>query len=141
MAHDPLTALLDVGSKLIDKFLPDAGAKDAAKLELLKMHQSGELAILAAETQLATAQIATNTAEANNSNLFVSGWRPGVGWVCVAGLAFNFIVQPMLVWLSSINTWPVPPQLDIGDLLTLLLGMLGLGGLRTAEKIKGVAAK
>jgi hypothetical protein len=139
MAIDPITAALEIGGKLIDKLWPDPAQRDAAKLELLRMQQSGELAQLTAETELAKGQLGINTEEAKNSSVFVSGWRPAVGWTCVLGLLYTFLLRPLLAWSSGIWEFPAPPPLDMGDLLTLLLGMLGLGSLRTAEKFKGVA--
>jgi hypothetical protein len=129
MAIDPITAALDIGGKLIDRLWPDPTQRDAARLELLKLQQSGDLAQI-------TGQLKINEIEAASPSLFVSGWRPAVGWVCVAGLAYQFLIYPIaLSWLPGISS------LDMGTLLTLLLGMLGIGGLRTAEKLQGVAAK
>lgn len=142
MALDPVTAVLDIGGKLIDRLWPDATQRDAAKLELLKMQQSGELAQLAADTEAAKAQAAVNAAEAASGNAYASSWRPTVGYVCVIGLFYSFLLQPLLPWLAALSGKPVAalPQLDTSVLMTLLLGMLGLGGMRTAEKVKGVAA-
>jgi hypothetical protein len=85
-------------------------------------------------------QMATNTAEASNPSVFVSGWRPFVGWVCGSGFAMQFVVAPLLTWGSTLYGHPVTlPGLDIDTLLTLLAGMLGLGGLRSFERVKGVA--
>ena len=136
---EPVTALLTVGTTLIDKLFPDKKQADIVKLRMLKLQQDGELAVLAAETDLAKGQLQVNAEEAKSQSLFVSGWRPAVGRLCVCGPGYNFIGQPILSWASSIYAVPVPPQLEIGDLITLLVGMLGLGGLRTAEKLKGVA--
>jgi hypothetical protein len=142
MAFDPVSAALDLGGKLIDRLWPDPAQKDAAKLELLKMTQSGELARLTADTDLAKAQIGTNTAEAQNQNLFVSGWRPAVGWVCAAGLFSQFILRPFVLFGAGLAHQAADfPSLDLGTLLTLLLGMLGLGTLRTVDKLNGVASK
>ena len=141
MSLDPITAALDFGGKLLDKFIADPKQKDEAKLKLLELHQSGELAELAAETELAKGQLKINEEEAKNGSLFVSGWRPAVGWVCVLGLLYTFFLRPMLEWYAVSHGMAGVPTLDVGDLLTLLLGMLGLGGMRTAEKIKGVARK
>jgi len=132
MAIDPVSAALDIGGKLIDRLWPDPAQRDAAKLELLKLQQSGQLAEMTQQTEI-------NKVEAASSSVFVAGWRPAVGWVCVVGLAYTFLLQPLLSWLSSINGWAIPPALDMGDLLTLLGGMLGLGGLRTFEKVQRVA--
>lgn len=142
MPFDPVSAALDIGGKLIDRLWPDPAKADAAKLELLKMTQSGELAQLAASTDLAKAQAATNSAEAQNANLFVSGWRPAVGWVCAAGLFSQFIIRPFAEFAAHLASQPIDyPSLDLSTLLTLLFGMLGLGTLRTVDKINGVATK
>lgn len=140
MALDPVTAALDLGGKLIDKVFPDAQAKANAQLELLKLAQAGELAELGANTELAKAQVELNQAEATNPSLFVSGWRPFIGWICGVGLAYQFLIHPLAVFalrLAGQNAH-LPP-LDGGTLTTLLFGMLGLGGMRTFEKLNGVA--
>lgn len=134
MSLDPVTALLDVGGKLIDKLFPDPAQRAAANYELLKLHQQGELAILAQEVALAKTQTDTNTEEAKSTNWFVSGWRPYIGWICGTGLAYQFLVYPILIAFQ-----PKIVSLDMGTLITLLAGMLGLGTLRSFEKSKGVA--
>lgn len=139
MAFDPATALLDVGSKLIDRFWPDPTKAAEAKLELFKAQQAGELKEQEQVFELAKGQIEVNKIEAANSSLFVSGWRPFVGWTCGFGLVYAFIVRPILAWGSGYWNIPLPPDLDLGTLLPLLGGLLGLGGLRTFEKINGVA--
>lgn len=132
MSLDPVSAVLDIGGKLIDRLWPDPATRDAAKLELFKAQQSGELQILANDTLLAKAQIEVNVEEAKSPSLLVSGWRPSIGWVCSGGLAYQFIVYPIAIaWVPKIV------QLDMGTLLTLLFGMLGLGAMRTTEKLKG----
>lgn len=142
MSFDPVSAALDIGGKLIDRLWPDPAQRDAAKLELMKMTQNGELAKLTAETDLAKAQIATNTAEAGNSNLFVSGWRPGVGWVCAIGLLSQFLIRPFAMFIAQCLGHVIDyPSLDMGTLLTLLAGMLGFGAMRMNEKLNGVASK
>lgn len=134
MSLDPVTALLDVGGKLIDKLFPDPTQRDAARYQLLQLEQQGELAKLSQEVALAKTQTDTNTEEAKSPNWFVAGWRPYIGWVCGTGLAYQFLVYPILIAFV-----PHIVSLDMGTLLTLLLGMLGLGGMRTFEKSKGVA--
>lgn len=136
-----LDALPLIG-KVLDRLIPDPKAKAEAQLELLKMQQSGELAVLAADTQLAQAQADVNKTEAANPNTFVSGWRPFIGWVCGLGMASQFVFGPLFTWASALWGHPTPfPVLDMGTLLTLLFGMLGLGAMRTTEKINGVASK
>lgn len=131
-------AFIDIGMKILDRVLPDKAAREAAQLELLKLQQAGELASMQAEVQVSLAQIDVNKAEAQSGDKFRGGWRPLCGYVCVAGLAYQFLLQPLTAWVSGINTWPIPPTLDMGDLLTILGGMLGLGVLRSAEKFKGI---
>ncbi len=134
MALDPITAALDVGSKLIDRLWPDPAQASAAKLQLLQMQQSGELAQLTATTSLAQGQLQVDQAEAANPNLFTSGWRPAIGWVCACALMFQYLGRPLAI---AIHPGLVLPGID-DNLWQLMLGMLGLGMFRTAEKIKGV---
>jgi hypothetical protein len=134
MSLDPVTALLDIGGKVIDRIWPDPTQAANAKFELFKLQQSGELATIAGQLKI-------NEVEAANPNVFVSGWRPFVGWVCGFGLVYSFIGQPLLAWGSVNWHFAIPPVLDLGSLLTILGGMLGLSGLRTFEKINGVNRK
>ena len=134
MALDPVTALLDIGGKVIDRIWPNPTEAANAKFELFKLQQSGELAAIAGQLEI-------NKVEAANPSLFVSGWRPFVGWVCAFGLVYAFIGQPLLSWASTNFHFSIPPDLDVGTLLTILGGMLGLGGLRTYEKVNGVDRK
>lgn len=134
MSLDPVTALIDVGGKLIDKIFPDPTQRDAARYQLLQLQQQGELAVLAQEVALAKTQTDVNAEEAKSTNWFVAGWRPYIGWVCGTGLAYQFLVNPILIAFV-----PGIGSLDMGTLVTLLCGMLGLGGFRTYEKTKGVS--
>ena len=139
---DPVTSLLNLGSKVIDRIWPDPAQAAQAKLELFKMQQSGELAVMAAETDLAKGQIGVNEKEAQSGSLFVSGWRPAIGWVCGAACAWNWIGLKIALFAAAYygHDLRLAPA-DIGEMMPVLLGMLGLGGLRTFEKAKGVAAK
>ena len=142
MALDPISILLEIGSKVIDRVFPSPEAAAAAKLELLKMQQTGELAQLAAETDLAKGQLAINQAEAQSTSVFVSGWRPALGWVCGAAFAWNWVGLPIARFGMAV--WGHPMELasaDMSEMLPVLFGMLGLGGMRSWEKAKGVAAK
>jgi len=135
MALDPVSALLDIGGKVLDRVFPDPAQQAAARLELLKLQQSGEL------TQIA-GQMEINKAEAANPSVFVSGWRPAIGWICGAGFAVQFVIGPLAEWGSALYGHPVKfPQMDTGTMMPLLLGMLGLGGLRTAEKLADKASR
>ena len=131
-----LLALIPLIGDVLDKVLPDAQASANAKLELMRIAQAGELAQLNADTSLALGQIETNKAEAESGKAGAL-WRPGAGWVCVAGMGYTFLAQPLLAWLSAIQGWPVPPIINTDTLLFLVTGMLGLGGYRSIERIKG----
>lgn len=131
-----MKGILEAGLAILDKLIPDPVARQAAKVKLLELEQAGQLAALDAELQLARGQLAVNQVEAASPDRFVSGWRPAVGWVCAGGFCYTVLLQPLLPWLFGGGELPdIPTEV----LLTLLLGMLGLGGLRTAEKIKGAA--
>jgi holin (3TMs family) len=135
MAFDPISAVLGIGEKLIDKLLPDPTAKAAALQKLAEMQQAGELQVIANQVEI-------DKIEAANPRLFVSGWRPFIGWVCGAALAFQLVVGPLVVWGSTITGHPVAlPIMQTELLTTLLVGMLGLGGMRTVEKLNNVASK
>jgi len=139
MALDPVTALLDIGSKVIDRLWPDPAQAALAKVELYKMQQTGELAQLAAETDISKGQLVVNAAEASSGNTYASSWRPTVGYTCVAGLGYTFLLQPLLPWFAALFGASVPPLpvLDTNVLMTLLLGMLGIGGMRSFDKKQG----
>ena len=129
MSLDPISAALDIGGKLIDRLWPDPAQANAAKLELLNLQQSGELAQISGQLEI-------NKVEAASGSVFVAGWRPYIGWVCGTGLAYQFLVYPVVVAFI-----PKIVQLDMGTLLTLLGGLLGLGAMRTTEKLSGVASR
>lgn len=135
-----LGAVFDFGSKVIDKIFPDKDAADRAKLEMLKLQQEGAFKELEIQFELAKGQLAVNVEEAKSSSVFVSGWRPAVGWICVSAYAFNYLIMPLANWVAKWLDAAAPAiiALDTGELTTLLFGMLGIGTLRTVEKVKGV---
>lgn len=96
---------------------------------------------LQADTSLALGQIETNKLEAQQPGLFKGGWRPATGWICVLGLGYSFLLRPLLPWLVALSgaTVPALPAIDIMELLILLGGLLGLGGMRMHERVKGKA--
>jgi len=133
MALDPVSILLEVGNKVIDRVWPDPSQAAQAKLELIKLQQSGELAVI-------TGQMEINKAEAQNASVFVSGWRPFIGWVCGSACAWNWIGIPLVKALSVYQQIPFPiAPADLSEMMPVLIGLLGLGGLRTVEKLQGVA--
>lgn len=125
-------------TQILDKILPDPQAAAEAKLKALELAQKGDLAQLDAELRLALAQTEVNKVEAG-TDLFRGGWRPAVGWACVAGLVYQFLFQPLLPWVVALFGGKVPPlpAIDNDTLLVLLTGMLGLSSLRTIERVKG----
>lgn len=128
VALDPITAGLNLGSKILDILGLDPETKAKAQVALMDAAQRGDLA-----------QLNVNITEASSASLFVAGWRPFVGWVCASAMAFNFIGLPLLGWISAIWVIPIPIPLDLTTMLPVLLGMLGLGGMRTYEKYHGVS--
>ena len=132
-------ALLPILGNLMDKLFPDPTAAANAKLQIMQMAQTGELAQLDADTKMALGQIAVNQVEASSPSLFVSGWRPFVGWICGFAFAFKFVLGPLMAMLLTAAGYPVVlPVMDFTEMSTILLGMLGLGALRTVEKVKKV---
>ena len=142
-SFDPITAALEVGGKLIDRLWPDPTKAGEAKLELARMAQNGELARLTAETELAKGQLQINQEEARSGSLFVSGWRPAVGWVCGLAFAYAAVIEPMARFAASVGFGYTGafPVIDTALTMQVLFGILGLGALRTREKEKQVAAK
>tara|TARA_R110000868_G_scaffold67882_1_gene201016 strand:+ start:132 stop:584 length:453 start_codon:yes stop_codon:yes gene_type:complete len=140
-----LDGVFQLGGKLLDRLWPDPAQKAAAVLELEKMRQTGELAQLAADTDLARAQVAVNLEEAKHASLFIAGWRPAVGWVCASAFAYSYVVLPFLQFVVlTFGTQGMAdglvnlPKLELGDMMPVLLGMLGLAAARTVEKVKDV---
>jgi hypothetical protein len=115
-------------SEILDKFVADKDLKLKLQHELnQELHKAN------------IAQLEINKVEAAHRNVFVAGWRPFTGWVCASALAYHFILEPIIVFgLALYNIQLTLPQFDMGSLLTVLMGMLGLGGLRTFEKSKGL---
>jgi hypothetical protein len=134
-----ISGLFSAAQSLISRFFPDPEKQAEAQRALLQMQQNGELALLASETDLAKLQIQTNVEEAKSTNWFVAGWRPGIGWVCGAGLAYAALVEPFArfiakVWFGYTGEFPV---ISTDLTLQILMGMLGLTAARSIEKIKG----
>jgi hypothetical protein len=129
-----LNNLIGPVTGLLDKFVEDKDQK--AKLA----HDLATMADRHAQ-ELATAQIEVNKAEAASGSLFKGGWRPFIGWVCGGAFAYHFVLQPVIVFgvLTAGVDLPPLPEFDMASLMTVMMGMLGLGGLRTYEKQKGLS--
>ena len=128
-----LPSLLPVVGDVLDRFFPNKEEKERAEREIaakLTEHLA----------KIDVAQLEVNKAEAASRNIFVAGWRPFVGWTCGMALAYTYVVQPILVFgLAHYGYWVDLPPLDMSTMMPVLLGMLGLGGLRSFEKYKGVS--
>ena len=131
--------ILEIGKGIINRLFPDPAQAAAAQLELLKMQQNGELAQLASETDLSKLQLQVNVEEAKSTNWFVAGWRPFVGWTCGAGLVYVAVLEPLARFAAKVAFGYSGefPSISTDITLQVLLGMLGLGAMRSVEKIKG----
>jgi hypothetical protein len=122
--------------KILGRFFPNADDRQKARLEI-------EAELVRTANQASLAQLEINKAEAQHASLFVAGWRPYIGWACGFGISWKWVLQPMLMWVLSVvamytgHELPALPTLDTTEMVPLILGMLGLGGLRTFEKIRG----
>lgn len=126
MALDPITAGIDLAKTVVQTIWPDKSDEEKQRL--------------AAAVMIVQGQIDTNKAEAASPSVFTSGWRPFIGWICGMALAYQYLARPLAAWAFAIAGHPLPVMPGLDDSLwELLFGMLGLGGLRTFEKIKGAA--
>ena len=130
-----IAALLPILGGVIDKVIPDKAAADKAKLEM-------QLKLLDAANAGALAQLEVNKVEAAHQSVFVAGWRPAIGWVCAAALAYSYMLVPLVGFAFAVMGKPMPkwPVLD-GNLWELMFGMLGMGALRSYDKAQERAAK
>jgi hypothetical protein len=122
-----LAALIEPITGLVSKFVPDKDKAAALAHDLATLAEKQHHAAM-------LAQLEVNKVEAGHKSLFVSGWRPFIGWVCGSAMAFNFMALPLLMG-AGVNVEP----LDMANMMPVLMGMLGLGGMRSFEKAKGVA--
>ena len=134
-----LGAIFNMGSKIIDKIWPDKAEAERAKIELFRLTQQGEFKELEAELEKARMQIDVNVAEAQSGSNFRGGWRPFIGWVCGLGLLYAVLLKPLVTAVIQASVpelrGVVMPAVETEALMTLLFGMLGLGGFRTYEKV------
>ena len=138
MSLDPLTAAFDLGKIAIEKIWPDPvkRAQEVLKLETLK--QTGDIETLNARVKLMLGQISINLKEAEHKSLFVAGWRPAVGWMCVSVMAFNYLGVYLMEYLAIYYEIATPVRMDMSELWPVLLGMLGVGSMRSFDKRNGV---
>jgi hypothetical protein len=129
-----LNALIAPVTHLLDKFIEDKDQKAKLAHEIATMSEKHA-------HELAKGQLDVNKAEASHRSVWVAGWRPFIGWTCGAALAWHFVAAPFLMFVAAYLGADLPqlPTFDMDALMTVLLGMLGLGGLRTFEKTKGLS--
>ena len=143
MAFD-IKGLLDPITAIVNKLIPDKSAAAAATAQLQTLALQGQLQEEFTQLQSVTsAQSDVDKIEAASSSVFVSGWRPAVGWVCATGLAYVSIVEPLARFAATVGFKYAGafPVIDTTLTMQVLLGLLGMGAMRTVEKVKGVAAK
>ena len=128
-----IEALIAPVTGLLDKFIEDKDQKNKLAHELATMADRHA-------QELAKGQLEINKAEAQHRSIFVAGWRPFVGWTCGIALAWHFVLAPFVIFASAYAGVVLPdlPQFDMSSLLNVLMGMLGLGGMRSFEKMKGL---
>ena len=128
-----IASLIGPVSGIFDKVIPDSDMKAKLAHEIATMSDTHA-------QQALLAQLEINKAEAASGSLFKGGWRPAVGWICAIAFGYHFVLQPLLVFVLTASGVDLPdlPEFDMGTLLTVLGGMLGIGGLRTVEKAKGL---
>ena len=129
-----IQALIGPVTGLLDQFIEDKDKKSELAHDIATMYEKHA-------HELNKGQLEINKTEAAHRSVWVSGWRPFIGWICGVALAWHFILSPIVVFGLAIAKVAVPdlPEFDMGSLLTILGGLLGLGGLRTFEKSKGIA--
>lgn len=125
--------VISSATEIIGKFVPDADKRIEAQLELAKIADNA----MARDTQLLQGQLEINKLEASSENLFVSGWRPGLGWLGVAALGYTWILAPVVKAIFKLEELPI---ISPDQIYPIIYAMLGIGGLRTIEKLKGVSS-
>lgn len=124
---------------IINKVIPDPEKQAEIALQMASLQQSAQFKEIDAQLAMVQTQTDTNKAEAANQSLFVAGWRPFIGWICGIGLGWNYLGLSFVTTMCKLFGHPVDiPPMDLSEMMPLLMGMLGLGGMRTVEKIKGV---
>ena len=118
---------------MLEGFYPRTKRRAAAEREI-------QAKLTDSLAQVDLAQLGINKVEAAHRSMFVAGWRPFIGWTCGVALMYTYVLQPILVFgLAQAGYLVELPKMDLGELMPVLMGMLGLGGLRSWEKVKGVA--
>lgn len=135
MALDPITAAIDLGSKILDRVLPDKAANDAAKATLQQTAVNGELAQIMGQLNINLVEAGAATGSTNPFvQFFIAGWRPAIGWLCGLGLLWQYWVAPLFGFFYQSHKIP---EIDSASLNTLLFALLGMGIMRSVDKYTG----
>ena len=135
MSLDPFTAAMNLGKEVIERIWPDPSQRAEQMYKLEKLKSDNNLAALEGHISLMIAQLQVNAKEAEHKSLFVSGWRPAIGWICGIVLFFNYIVIPLLtIAVQFFEGIEVPAPMDMSQLTPILAGMLGIAGMRSFDK-------
>jgi hypothetical protein len=136
-----ISGVVGLFTPLLDRLFPDPDKRAEAAAKIKQMENAGELEMFKALFEADQAQMEVNKQEAAHASIFVAGWRPFVGWVCGFAFAWQLLLMPMLNWFISVMGYVVPtlPEIDNRLLENALFGMLGIGAMRTIEKVRGVA--
>lgn len=141
-----ISGLIKAAEFAIGRIWPDPQKQAEELRKLRELEQKGDLAELNAHVELLTGQLRINEKEANHKSVFVAGWRPFIGWVGGSAMAYQFIVYPLLLWMTSLlvgfdvlpSTFNAPPVLETGALFSIVTAMLGIGAMRSIDKRAGV---
>ena len=128
-----VSSLIPSVTGILDKVIEDKDQKAKLAHEIATMSDNHA-------QQALMGQLEINKAEAASGSLFKGGWRPFIGWVCGFAFAYHFVLQPLIVFgvTAAGVDMPALPEFDMGSSLTVMMGMLGLGGLRSVEKLKKI---
>lgn len=139
-----IPSVAEIARTITERLIPDPAKRAEAEAAIQTALAAREAAVMQAITEQNAAQSSINLAEAQGNDRFSSRWRPAAAWVCVAGFAYQFVFAPVMTWTAAIIgtalaiSFPVPPTLSTGDLMPVLLGLLGLGAQRSYERVNGV---
>lgn len=129
-----ISAILPAVTDIVGRFLPEDKEKRAVAEREIEAQLTAHLA------KIDLAQLGINKVEAGHRSIFVAGWRPFIGWTCGVALCYTYVLQPIIIFVMTLTGQIVPlPEMDLAAMMPVLMGMLGLGGLRTFEKFKGVS--
>lgn len=141
----PLDSVFDLGKTVIERIWPDPNKRAEEMRKLEQLRHDGDIARIDAHVKLLVGQIDVNKIEASHKSIFVAGWRPFVGWTCGIILAYNYIGVSLIeyAWLftdlaQSENPPPLPERMSMSELFPVLLGLLGIGGMRSLDKFNRV---